>query len=452
MSKDYFNNPFMGSDWSGLLNDYMNGLNSFGAFVPGREQTRADQWQKAMEFWWKSMQSEVPGIANPTAQRLLEQSKTFYMLGQQFSDLLEKLSSVSTESGEYLQYLVNQIESMKAVMQASRTLGHHSVSDVLDAWQVPGDLWSRYLKTVAGADKDISHALIVDDLDTFMDKYLNLPGVGYAREYQEKIQKNAVLLKEFLKASEEYNEAMGNVGPRALDSLRDRIIDMAKNGEQITSLRQLYNLWVDCNEEAYADFVFSKEYSVLYGNLVNAMSAYRLQTNGIRDDILASSSLPTRGDLEAMQKQSANLSKKLNRAIARHHNDELRIEELEKHLNELLSQEPTADVPDTVSTGNTAVATKKTARDTGDKAATRSTGKKAKKKAGKKAAKKASGTKTGQRSKPKMSRKKTEVKKTAPDNKVVNIGSRKSEAAGEDISTVKTGGKNSGKKTIEIKF
>jgi class III poly(R)-hydroxyalkanoic acid synthase PhaE subunit len=452
MSKDYFNNPFMGSDWAGLFNDYMNGLNSFGTFVPGHEQTRADQWQKAMEFWWKSMQSEVPGIANPTAQRLLEQSRTFYMLGQQFSDLLEKLSSVSTESSEYLQYLVNQIESMKAVMQASRTLGHHSVSDVLDAWQVPGDLWSHYLKNIAGADKDISHALIVDDLDTFMDKYLNLPGVGYAREYQEKLQKNAVLLKEFLKASEEYNEAMGNVGTRALDSLRDRIIDMAKNGEQITSLRQLYNLWVDCNEEAYADFVFSKEYSALYGNLVNAMSAYRLQSNGIRDDILASHSLPTRGDLEAMQKQSANFSKKLNRAMARHHNDELRIEELEKQLNELMSQEVTADVPDKKASGNSAVVTKKTGVGIGDRTTSRDTGKETKKKAGKKAAKKASGAKTGQRSKRKMSRKKAEVKKTAPDTKVVNIGSRKSEAAGGDASTADSGGKNSSKKTIEIKF
>jgi len=412
MSKDYFNQPFWGGEWTELFEEYLNSVNSFTGFLP-EKQTKAQQWQKAMEFWWNTMKPDMPEFANPTASRLMEQAKTFYFLGQHFMELLEKLSTSKQGSDAYLQHLANQIESMKAVINASQTIGHYSINDVLDAWQLPGDTWGNLLKNIPGVDKDITRALKADELDSFMDRYLNLPGVGYAREFQEKIQKNVVLLKQFLKSSEEYNEIMGQVGIQALDGLRDRIVEMSKNGEEITSLRQLYNIWVDCNEEAYASFVFSKEYSELYGNLVNTLTAYKKQSNEIRDEFLQASSLPTRSDLEAMQKQTAGLIKKLNKAIARSRNDALRIEELEVQLAGLKTSDNTSKP----------VKASVTARNT---------------------------TRPGKKIGKKVTRKKISARKKKADSKIVDIKSAKSKTA-KNKSQSKSG-KESGKKTIEIKF
>jgi hypothetical protein len=35
-------------------------------------------------------------------------------------------------------------------------------------------------------------------------------------------------------------------------------------------LREIYDLWVDCCEEAYNDIVFTEQYQDAYGHLINA--------------------------------------------------------------------------------------------------------------------------------------------------------------------------------------
>ncbi|MDX1518821.1 MAG: poly(R)-hydroxyalkanoic acid synthase subunit PhaE [Gammaproteobacteria bacterium] len=445
MSKDYFNQPLWGGEWKELFEEYLNNVQSFTGF-PGARETKAQQWQKAMEYWWSNFQPEMPEFANPTATRLLEQAKSFYFLGQHLTELLNNLSQVRKDSDSYLQQLAGQIESMKSVIQDSQAIGHQSVSELLDAWQIPGETWSGILQAIPGMDKDITRALKTDDLDSFMDKYLNLPGVGYAREFQEKIQKNLMLLKKFLKAQEDYNDAMNKVGVEALDTLSERIIKMAENKEEISSLRQLYNIWVDCNEEAYADFVFTSEYSVLYGELVNSLMDYKKNSNELRDEILQASSLPTRTDLEAMQKQTASLVKKLHQAVTKNRSDERRIEELELQVAELKNSTGVAN-PGEESRAKKSVgkATGKTARKTGRKTAAA----RKKKTKVKTAAKKKSKSKA--RAKKNSTKTKTEAKAS---EKVVNIASAKDKASGRKKTgkASKQSGNKSGKKTIEIKF
>ncbi len=410
MNKDYFKHNIWGNEWKDLFDDYINSVNSFGGYR-GAGQPSARQWQQAMEFWWNNFNPQMPGFVSPTAQRLMEQSKTFYFLGQHLTELLENFSGASKKSETFLQGLADQIENMKSVIEASQTIGHQSVSDVLDAWQVPGEAWHSLLRNLPGVDQDLTQALKTDDLDAFMDKYLNLPGVGYAREFQEKLQKNLFLLRQFLKSNEDYNDAMSKIGVQALDHLHERILKMSEEGEEISSLRQIYNIWVDCNEEAYANFVFSKEYSVLYGDLVNSLTAYKKQSNEIRDELMQASSLPTRTDLEAMQKQTASLVKKLNKAISKSRNDALRIEELEAQLVEIKNNSGTDS--QTIKRKPVAISRKKSGK--------------------------------------KSTRKRTSAKKKKAETKVVNFtsmkdkGAKKEKQAGKDVA-------DTGKKTIEIKF
>ncbi len=420
MSNNYFEKAFAGSEWLNMFHEYMNSVNSFtGVSTPS--MNKADQWQKAMEFWWSQMQPNMTEFSNPTAQRLLQQGKTFYFLGQQLTELLEKLSESKKGSDAWLAQLADQIDSMKAIIGTSQSIGHQSITEMLDAWQVPTNHLTQFFQAMPGVDKDIARALKADDLDAFMDKYLNIPGVGYAREFQEKLQKNLILLKQFLKANENYNDAMGKIGLQALDLLRDRLIKMSADGEEISSLRQLYNLWVDCNEDAYAEYVFTEEHSALYGEMVNSMSAYKKQSNEIRDEMMQSVNLPTQTDLEAMQKQTAGLQKKLNKVIAKSRTDELRIEQLEQELAEL-------------NKGKT-------------KSASSQSGKTGKKKSQKKpAAKKAA----------RRARKKSKAAGSKPDSKVVTFSSAQ-DKSGKKVEQTKTGktkadATKAEKKMIEIKF
>ena len=53
--------------------------------------------------------------------------------------------------------------------------------------------------------------------------------------------------------------------------MEQRLQGRAAAGQTISSLRELYNLWVECNEETYGHMLHSAEYSELSGRLLNAL-------------------------------------------------------------------------------------------------------------------------------------------------------------------------------------
>jgi polyhydroxyalkanoate synthase subunit PhaE len=53
-------------------------------------------------------------------------------------------------------------------------------------------------------------------------------------------------------------------------------------------------LLVDCGEEAYAEFTYTKEFSDLYGRLTNALMAVKHHGRNVVDEILGALNMPTR--------------------------------------------------------------------------------------------------------------------------------------------------------------
>jgi hypothetical protein len=68
-----------------------------------------------------------------------------------------------------------------------------------------------------------------------------------------------------------YLDLLQQTAEQALDLMEQRLQDRAATGQTINSLRELYNLWVECNEETYARMLRSVEYSELSGRLLNAL-------------------------------------------------------------------------------------------------------------------------------------------------------------------------------------
>jgi hypothetical protein len=55
--------------------------------------------------------------------------------------------------------------------------------------------------------------------------------------------------------------------------MEQRLGERVATGESVGSLRELYNLWVDCNEETYGRMLRGPEYSEISGRLLNALFA-----------------------------------------------------------------------------------------------------------------------------------------------------------------------------------
>jgi hypothetical protein len=69
----------------------------------------------------------------------------------------------------------------------------------------------------------------------------------------------------------EYLELLQGAAREALDRMEEKLNELAVTGKTIASLRELYNLWVDCNEETYGRMLRSSAYAMLNGRLINSL-------------------------------------------------------------------------------------------------------------------------------------------------------------------------------------
>ena len=85
--------------------------------------------------------------------------------------------------------------------------------------------------------------------------------------------RNAAAWGAYQRTQNEYLELLRRAALEALDLMEQRLGERAAAGESVGSLRELYNLWVDCNEETYGRMLRGSEYSDISGRLFNALFA-----------------------------------------------------------------------------------------------------------------------------------------------------------------------------------
>ena len=81
----------------------------------------------------------------------------------------------------------------------------------------------------------------------------------------------------------------------------------------LTDVRKLYGLWIECAEEAYAQTASSDEFSRLLSELINIGMTLRLQGQQQLQKWAGAAGLPTRAELEALQRQVAELASRNSR-------------------------------------------------------------------------------------------------------------------------------------------
>jgi len=289
---DWMNSVGMNSqpDWFQNQKQYMDAWNSFQQFMPDSSSAIHPMYE-AMSSWWKSAAPSLSGQNQDFYNKMMQQGQAFYFMGEQFSKLLEGMGEIKEHSDEWQKVLNEHFESMKSILEQSQAM--QSAFPTLPFLQA--DFHKDYLKVI--------------EILSAADKYSSIPGVGSNRESLEQIQEGVRLMGEYQQVSHEFNILMNKVGVEALEVMRLMIIEMDERGEEINSLKELYNLWVDCNEKAYAEYVYTDEYSELYGRLSNALMAVKQHYGKVIDQMLSRLNLPTNKGVNTMLKRQQELKR-----------------------------------------------------------------------------------------------------------------------------------------------
>lgn len=310
---------FPGSDWLEIQSKYLEACRVFNQFVPGM-QGNTSQYKNpltdAMELWWRSVAPSMPGGNAEFINKILEQGRIYYFLGDQFIKILNETSKLGKSGRGWETVLNTQFADMKTAYGKMQDDAKEVAHKMAGIWQLmPMDTLQRTFALSSIMPGDFLGEFKHDEIQKMSDKFLSIPGVGYTRESQEQLQEGIRLWNEYQKVCQEYNQAMYRVGMEAIEAMHQKILAMAKEGKGLKSLRELYDLWVDCNEEAYASFVYKPEYSNLYGRLTNALMAVKQHGRNLIDEGLGALNVPTHKGINTLQKRQYDMGRQQKHAL-----------------------------------------------------------------------------------------------------------------------------------------
>ncbi len=274
--------------WDGLF-DWSKNL--YRA-APGAGDPKAAQ--NTLEDWWKNVSAVLPTESRDIYKRVFESGRSFFDAGEMFWNMVRDAQSAGENWRESLE---QSLAGFKSMLEEQAGQATDAWSGFAGGWGFGGDAWQDFTRSLGQSPV---HA---EDITGFnageaWNRMLGTPALGYTREWQEKVQRWVVLSSEHAKASQEYAALLNATNRKAVDLLGRRIVDLAQKGESPDTLRGMYDLWVDCGEEAYGELAEDDGYLAAQGGLMNTLMRLKQHEHDMMQDVFAVMNIPGRRELD----------------------------------------------------------------------------------------------------------------------------------------------------------
>jgi class III poly(R)-hydroxyalkanoic acid synthase PhaE subunit len=255
-------------------------------YTPGPEGHGS--WQQAIDSWAQMMPNAASGPADEAVHRFREQAGGWYGTMQQVAAQFAGRDTTSAD-----------------VAQAWRTavLGQ---GDGLLQWMLQG---ARGHTHADGPDL----LQLLETLQRQLGPWLQSPAFGPGREHQARWQALLRAQQDYQAHSRDYVEQIKQALDDAFTLFEQRLAEHEQPGNQLTSARAMFDLWIDAAEEAYAKVALSEPFQAVYASLGNAQMRLRAATQQEIERLTESFGLPTRTEMDAAHRRIAELERLVRR-------------------------------------------------------------------------------------------------------------------------------------------
>jgi len=245
-------------------------------------------WQQAIDWWAQMMPNAASGPADEAVHRFREQAGGWYGTMQQVAAQFAGRDTTSAE-----------------VAQAWRTavLGQ---GDGLLQWMLQG---ARGHTQAEGPDL----LQLLETLQRQLGPWLQSPAFGPGREHQARWQALLRAQQDYQAHSRDYVEQIKQALDDAFTLFEQRLAEHEQPGNQLTSARAMFDLWIDAAEEAYAKVALSEPFQAVYAALGNAQMRLRAATQQEIERLTEGFGLPTRTEMDAAHRRIAELERLVQR-------------------------------------------------------------------------------------------------------------------------------------------
>lgn len=261
---------------------------------------------EGLNQWWQALSPMTPPVGREVFDRLMDVSKGYFSLAEQFMGGTKQGGGMDAVNGwlDGMQKMWSDWSQAGAAFRTDALFPANQFKGLTTFWDLPMDTWNRLAANVMPMPGDFTQAFHPEGAHAVKDqvnKFLSIPAVGYTREAQEQYQILAQRQMDYMGAMQAYQGAFGKLGMETTRQFQQSLQERAKEGKPITSLRELYDQWVEMSEAAYADFVMTEEYQTLYGRLVNTLLAVKQQMARMVDQTLEAMHMPTHAEIGTLQ-------------------------------------------------------------------------------------------------------------------------------------------------------
>ena len=311
MSDDPFSSA--SKDWLAFQQQYWDAWHALGdqqvRKTMSTTETPTNPWGEALDSWWKAISAGTTPEVNDFYTRLSEQAKAFFRLSEGLGQMTQAASASGDAVAQWQDQMQQALAGLKKNFSESNPNTHEFMRQVTAFWELPLDTWQRTASSMSVLPDDFLQNLKagklehIQDITGRMNEFLSAPGVGYTREWQEQLQTQARLLLDYQNAYHDYAAGYAKIGLQSVERLEALLTAQSKDNNSVTGIRELYDLWVDCCEDAYGEYVSTDEYAELHGRLVNRLMALKQHGREMIDQLLGAIGMPTRRETNTLHRR-----------------------------------------------------------------------------------------------------------------------------------------------------
>ena len=296
-------------------------MSQAGKNWPGAAQNpfawgRAGAWTDPMQQWMKLMTQALPRDSQETSNRLFDLGKSYLGMGETFWHLLQQGKDFTGPETDWLEAMKN---AFSTACSGFGNTGQDTDpwSGFATFWGLPLNTWQRFACSFSPLPGELEKAMrpegaaVPSDMTKAVRQMLSMPPVGYTREWQEQAQEWAQLYLEYGKALQEFGQLLGKVSQRAAELFGQKLTGQLKEGKTLEGLRDAYNLWIDCGEEAYAEVVATPDFPHLQAQMVNALMRLKRHEQAMMDEAMTAMNMPTRREMDTTHQRIHGLRQQL---------------------------------------------------------------------------------------------------------------------------------------------
>jgi ketosteroid isomerase-like protein len=142
----------------------------------------------------------------------------------------------------------------------------------------------------------------------------DLPAFGATREHQQRWQRMAEASRRIDDARRRLQRLWSDALREAAAAFAARLVPPHPSGVSAEALRKLYDIWIDCAEEAYARVAHGEAFCNALAEYVNASSQWRRELQASIEHLAKLLDLPTRSEINTLTQRLKSVEELLRAA------------------------------------------------------------------------------------------------------------------------------------------